>query len=74
MKRTTQADVEAAAARLKARRLARGEKTWLTVEYYNGWCHLHEVDAETAGRHCSIRKVNGGTKREMLAHLMAAAY
>ena len=74
MKRTTEADVKEAAERLKAQRQAEGKKTWLAVEYYNGFCHLHEVDADTEARHCSLRHVDGGTKREMLAHLRAAMY
>ena len=73
-KRITEADVANAAASLKSKRQAEGKKTWLTVEYYNGWCHLHEVDADTEARHCSLRHVAGGTKREMYDHLQAAMY
>lgn len=73
MSRITEKDVENAAATLKRVRVANGRLTWLAVEYYNGWCHLHEVDADNEARHCSIRHVAGGTKREMYAHLQAAA-
>ena len=72
MKRITQKDVETAAADLKASRIAAGRKTWLAVEYYNGYCHLHEVDADTEARHCSIRHVDAGTKKEMYNHLRNA--
>ena len=71
--RITEADVKEAAASLKARRIAAGRSTWYAVEYYNGMCHLHEVDADTEARHCSLRHVDGGTKREMYAHLQHAA-
>jgi hypothetical protein len=70
----SEGDLYAAAQRLKAKRQAEGKKTWLTVEYYNGWCHLHEVDADTEARNCCLGHVNSGTKREMLAHLNAAMY
>ena len=72
--RITERDVQAAADALKAQRIAEGKKTWLTVEYYNGWCHLHEVNAEMEARHCCIRKVAGGTKREMYQYLQAARF
>jgi hypothetical protein len=42
------------------------------VEYYNGWCHLHLVDADTEARHCCMRHVTGGTKREVYTYLQGA--
>ena len=72
--RITEKDVAGAAESLKTIRQERGEKTWLAVEYYNGYCHLHEVDADTEARHCCIRHIDGGTKREMFNHLRHAAY
>ena len=72
--RITEADVAEAAAAFKAKRQAEGKNTWYSVEYYNGWCHLHEVDAETEARHCCIRKVDGGTKREMYNRLIHATH
>lgn len=74
MRRITQADVAEAASDLKERRIAEGKRTWMVVEYYNGWCHLHEVDADTEARHCSLRHVAAGTKREMHDWLTAAMY
>ena len=74
MQRIRERDVEAAAEALKSKRQAEGKKTWLSVEYYNGACHLHEVDADTEAQHCCLRRVSGGTKREMLAYLHAAMY
>jgi len=72
--RVTEKDVAEAAQRLKEKRQAQGLKTWLSVEYFSGACHLMEVDAEHEARHCCLGHRNGGTKREMLAHLHAAMY
>jgi len=73
MSRITEKDVALAAKRYKELRQAAGKETWYSVEYYNGWCHLHEVDADKEARHCAIRHVTGGTKREIYEHLHAAS-
>ena len=72
--RITTKDVEDAAKNLKQKRIDAGKKTWLSVEYYNGYCHLHEVDQDYENRHCSLRKIAGGTKREMHQYLQAASF
>lgn len=74
MKRVTESELEAAAAQFKSNRIAGGFQTWFKVEYYNGWAHLHEVDADHEARQCSLRKVAGGTKREMLQYIHAANF
>lgn len=74
MKRVTESEVAAAAKRFKENRIAAGKPTWLSVEYYNGACHLHEVNAETEAHHCSLRHVSAGTKREMLQYIYAASF
>jgi hypothetical protein len=70
--RITQNDVAELCQHVKEKRQARGEKTWFAVEYYNGWCHLHLVDADTEARHCCMRHVTGGTKREVYTYLQGA--
>ena len=70
--RITERDVAQQCQWLKERRQARGRLTWFAVEYSNGLCHLHLVDAETEARHCSICHVIGGTKRECFTYLQGA--
>jgi hypothetical protein len=72
--RVTEQDLEEAAKSFRQSRIDAGEKTWLSVEYYNGHCHLHRVDADTEARHCCLSHVTGGTKRECLQYIHAAAF
>jgi len=72
--RITQKDVAELADQFKTARQNAGQKTWLQVRYYNGWCHLEEVSADNEARHTTIRHVFGGTKREVYQYLQAAIY